>query len=192
MHRRLAGRGGQGAGVDQRLECQSAGADPGIAWAVAASFVAAPLSIVVEAQLACGVAAVIGQMWPVFHRFDGGRANSTGWGVALAVDPIAFLIMMVPVLAAIGMRSAVRPRPTRVLPLAGLLSFAVFPAVIWEQDGLTPAVTVGVILFTLILVRRVTAGLGEDLATGAPAVRVVANRALVDRSELQQRGVTGI
>jgi len=150
------------------------------------------LGLPLEAQLMCGVAAVIGQMWPVFHRFDGGRANSTGWGVALAVDPIAFLIMMLPVLAAIGMRMAVRPRPTRLLPLAGLLSFAVFPAVIWEQEGTTPAVIVGLILFALILIRRVTAGLGQDLATGAPAARVVANRALFDRSELQQRGVTGI
>jgi len=159
---------------------------------VVAVSIARAVGLPLEVQLACGVAAVVGQMWPVFHRFDGGRANSTGWGVALAVDPIAFLIMMVPVVAAIGMRSAVRPRPTRVLPLAGLLSFAVFPAVIWEQDGVTPPVTVGLILFALILVRRVTAGLAEDLATGAPAARVVANRALFDRSELQQRGVTGI
>ena len=175
-------------GITEALAGGLLDAAKGFVAVIAARAVGLPL----EAQLACGVAAVIGQMWPVFHRFDGGRANSTGWGVALAVDPIAFLIMMVPVLAAIGMRSAVRPRPTRVLPLAGLLSFAVFPAVIWEQDGVTPAVTVGLILFGLILMRRVTAGLGEDLATGAPAARIIANRALFDRSELQQRGVTGI
>ena len=78
-----------------------------------------------EIQLACGIAAVVGQMWPVFHRFDGGRANSAGWGLALAVDPIAFFIMMLPVLAAITMRVTVRPRPSRVLPLASLLSFGV-------------------------------------------------------------------
>ena len=154
--------------------------------------VARALGLPLEVQLACGIAAVVGQMWPVFHRFDGGRANSAGWGQALAVDPIAFLIMMLPVLAAIAMRVAVRSRPTRVLPLASLLSFGVFPAVIWEQDGTTPAVQAGLLILALILVRRITAGLGQDLATGAPPARVLANRALFDRTELQQRGVVGI
>src|SRR5207244_2655149 len=54
-----------------------------------AVLVARWLGLPVEIQLACGIAAVVGQMWPVFHRFDGGRANSAGWGLALAVDPIA-------------------------------------------------------------------------------------------------------
>ena len=145
-----------------------------------------------ELQLACGIAAVCGQMWPVFHRFDGGRANSAGWGFALAVDPSAFLIMMIPVVAAVVLRALVRPRPSRLLPIAALLSFGVFPAVIWEQEGTTPAVIAGLALLALILVRRITAGIGEDLATGAPAARVLMNRALFDRSELQQRGVVGI
>ena len=150
------------------------------------------LGLPLEVQLLCGVAAVVGQMWPVFHGFDGGRANSAGWGFALAVDPVAFVIMMLPVIAATALRVAVRPRPTRLLPLAALLSFAVFPAVIWEQDGTTPAVRAGLAILALIIVRRVTAGIGADLATGAAPARVVVNRALFDRSELQQRGVVGI
>jgi acyl phosphate:glycerol-3-phosphate acyltransferase len=154
--------------------------------------VARLLGLPVEVQLACGIAAVVGQMWPVFHRFDGGRANSAGWGFALAVDPVAFVVMMLPVVAALAMRVAVRPRPTRVLPLASLLSFGVFPAVIWEQDGATPAVVAGLVLLGLILARRITAGIADDLALGAPASRVVLNRALFDRSELQQRGLIGI
>jgi glycerol-3-phosphate acyltransferase PlsY len=154
--------------------------------------VARALGLPLEVQLACGIAAIVGQMWPVFHGFDGGRANSAGWGFALAVDPVAFVIMMLPVLAAIAMRLAVRPRPSRVLPLASLLSFGVFPAVIWEQEGTTPVVVAGLVVLALIVVRRVTAGLGQDLATGAPPARVLANRALFDRSELQQRGVVGI
>ena len=158
----------------------------------AAVTVARAIGLPLEVQLACGVAAVAGQMWPVFHRFDGGRANSAGWGFALAVDPAAFVIMMLPVVAAIAMRVAVRPRPSRVLPLASLLSFAVFPAVIWEQEGTTAPVVAGLAILMLIVVRRVTAGLGDDLATGAAPARVLANRALFDRSELQQRGVVGI
>jgi acyl-phosphate glycerol 3-phosphate acyltransferase len=158
----------------------------------AAVVVARALGLPLEVQLACGIAAVVGQMWPVFHGFDGGRANSAGWGFALAVDPVAFVIMELPVLAAIAMRLAVRPRPSRLLPLAALLSFAVFPAVIWEQEGTTPVVVAGLVILGLIVIRRITAGLGADLATGAPAARVLANRALFDRTELQQRGVVGI
>ena len=150
------------------------------------------LGLPLEVQLACGIAAVCGQMWPLFHRFDGGRANSAGWGFALGVDPVAFVIMMVPVVAALAMRALVRPRPSRLLPIAALLSFGVFPAVIWEQEGPTPTVVAGLVLLALIVVRRITAGIALDLATGAPAARVVVNRALFDRSELQQRGVVGI
>jgi glycerol-3-phosphate acyltransferase PlsY len=131
-------------------------------------------------------------MWPIFHRFDGGRANATGWGFALVVDPIAALIMGIPLAVALLATLLVRPRPTRLFPLASLLSFGVFPAVIWEQEGVTPAVVAGLVLLGLILVRRLTAGLRDDLATGAPLSRVISNRALYDRSELQQRGVVAI
>ena len=159
---------------------------------LAAVLAARALGLPLEIQLLCGLAAVCGQMWPLFHALDGGRANSVGWGLALAVDPVAFVIMLLPVAAASVMRVAVRPRPSRLLPLASLLSFLVFPAVIWEQDGVTPVVIGGIALFGLILVRRLSAGLGADLATGAPAARVLANRALFDRSELQERGLVGI
>jgi glycerol-3-phosphate acyltransferase PlsY len=154
--------------------------------------VARALGLPLEDQLACGIAAQVGQMWPAFHQFDGGRANATGWGFAIAVDPIAALIMGIPLYLSLVAVRLVRPRPTRLLPLASILSFAIFPAVIWEQDGITPAVVAGLIVLLLILVRRLTAGLREDLATGAPLARVLANRAIYDRSELQERGVVAI
>ena len=158
----------------------------------AAVLAARALGLDLEVQLSCGIAAIVGQMWPLFHRFDGGRANATGWGFAIAVDPIAALIMGVPIYLSLVANLLVRPRPTRVLPVASLLSFAIFPAVIWEQEGMTPAVAAGLIVLVLIVVRRVTAGVRDDLATGAPASRVLANRALYDRSELQQQGVVDI
>jgi hypothetical protein len=37
-----------------------------------------------------------------------------------------------------------------------------------------------------------TAGIGKDLATGAPAARIILNRVLFDRSELQERGQVAI
>jgi glycerol-3-phosphate acyltransferase PlsY len=131
-------------------------------------------------------------MWPVFHQFDGGRANATAWGFQLAADWIAFLIAWIPVIVGAVLRISVRPRPKRLLPLANLLSYAVFPAVIWEQEGITPTVLAGLAALALVIARRLTAGLPEDLATGAPAGRVLANRALFDRSELQERGLVAI
>lgn len=150
------------------------------------------LGLELEAQLACGIAALVGQMWPLFHRFDGGRANATGWGFALAADPVAAVIMGAPLYLGLLAVRLVNPRPTRLLPLASLLSFAIFPAVIWEQEGVTPTVIAGLVVLGLILVRRLTAGVRDDLATGAPLARVLANRAIYDRSELQQRGVVAI
>jgi glycerol-3-phosphate acyltransferase PlsY len=158
----------------------------------AAVTLARVLGLPLEIQLACGIAAIAGQMWPVFHRFDGGRANSTGWGFAIAADPIAALIMLIPVVASLLLNLAARPRRTRLLPLASLLSFGVFPAVIWEQEGTTPTVVAGLVVLALIIVRRLTAGILDDRATGASLARVLANRALFDRSELQQRGVVEI
>lgn len=154
--------------------------------------VARSLGLPLEVQLACGIAALVGQMWPVFHQFDGGRANATGWGFSLAADPIAALIMGVPLYLSLLAVRIVHPRPTRLLPLASLLSFAIFPAVIWEQEGTTPTVIAGLVVLALILMRRITAGLRNDLATGAPVARVLANRAVYDRSELQERGVVAI
>jgi len=150
------------------------------------------LGLPLETQLLCGLAAIAGQMWPVFHQFDGGRANATAWGFQLAADWIGFLIAWIPVVAAAALRITVRPRPKRLLPLANLLSYAVFPAVIWEQEGVTPTVLAGLAALALVIARRLTAGLREDLATGAPAARVIANRALFDRSELQERGLVAI
>jgi len=178
---------------------KTVGIGPGIVGGVldgakgfAAVVIARALGLPLETQLLCGIAALVGQMWPLFHGFDGGRANATGWGFALAADTIAALIMGTPIYAALLANALVRPRPTRVLPIASLLSFAVFPAVIWEQEGLTPAVAAGLAVLALVLLRRVTAGLREDLATGAPLPRVIANRVLFDRSELQQRGAVAI
>jgi acyl phosphate:glycerol-3-phosphate acyltransferase len=154
--------------------------------------VARSLGLPLEEQLACGISALVGQMWPVFHQFDGGRANATGWGFAIAADPVAALIMGVPLYLGLVAVRVVRPRPTRLLPLASILSFAIFPAVIWEQEGTTPTVVAGLVVLVVILVRRLTAGLREDLATGAPLARVLANRAMYDRSELQERGIVAI
>jgi glycerol-3-phosphate acyltransferase PlsY len=158
----------------------------------AAVVITRALGLPLETQLLCGLAAIAGQMWPIFHQFDGGRANATAWGFELAADFIAFFIAWIPVIVAAVLRITVRPKPRRLLPIANLLSYGVFSAVIWEQDGVTPTVLAGLGALILVVLRRLTAGVREDLATGAPVGRVIVNRALFDRSELQERGRVAI
>lgn len=153
---------------------------------------AAAAGLPVETRVLCAVAVVAGQMWPVFHDLDGGRANATGWGAIVALDAVASLIAAIPLLAAIAARFLVRPHPTRVVPVAALLTFAVWPAVIYETEGVSALVVGGLVILALVVLRRVTAGLGDDLATGAPPARVFLRRALFDRSELQEKGVVPI
>lgn len=151
-------------------------------------WLAAALGLPVETRVLCAIAAVAGQMWPIFHDLDGGRANATGWGALVALDVLAASIAAVPLGVAVAARSLVRPRPTRIVPLAALLTFAVWTAAIRETLGMTPTVAGGLVIFALILIRRLTADVVADLRTGAPLRRVLLNRALYDRSELQERG----
>lgn len=159
---------------------------------LAAVLLARWLGLPLEIQLAAGIAAVAGQLWPVFHGFDGGRANATGWGFCVGVDGVASLIMAVPVVSALVLRAAIPVHPTRLLPVGALASFVVWPAVIWEQEGTTMQGVAGLVVLALILLRRLSAGLGADRALGAPLWRILANRALFDRSELQERGAVSI
>jgi len=154
--------------------------------------IAAALGLPVETRVLCALAAVAGQMWPIFHGLDGGRGNATGWGALVALDILAALIAAIPLAAALALRFSVRPRPRRLVPLASLLTFLVWPAVIWEVFGVTPLVTGGIAMFLLILIRRLTAGLGADIATGTPLRRVLLDRALFDRTALQEKGAVPI
>lgn len=153
---------------------------------------AAALGLPVETRVLCAIAAVAGQMWPLFHDLDGGRANATGWGAILALDLLAAAAPAVVLLVAVAARFLVKPAPRRVVPFAAILTFLVWSATIYEIEGVTPTVVGGLLIFVLIVIRRITADLGEDLATGAPLSRVIANRALYDRSELQERGAIPI
>jgi glycerol-3-phosphate acyltransferase PlsY len=50
------------------------------------------------AGAAAGLAAVVGHIWPLFAGFRGGRAVATGFGAALAMNPLAS-VALIPVAA---------------------------------------------------------------------------------------------
>lgn len=154
--------------------------------------VAAAAGLSADLQMACGIAAVVGQLWPVLHGFDGGRANATGWGVLLVLHVPGAAIGAIPLAVAAAYRLLIRRRPTRALPLVALLTFPIWSAAVAALGGPPSMVGTGLVVFALVLARRITAGLRDDLATGAPVAGILLDRALYDRSELQKRGTVGL
>jgi glycerol-3-phosphate acyltransferase PlsY len=144
-----------------------------------------------------GLAVVVGLMWPIFLKFRGEKANTTGLGMAAALAYQALPFILVP--AAIGAGIRTLPRffgsrqplnerlrfggpPSLSLPLAMLIGFGLLPLGCWIM-GLSWEITIAcLILFILIVIKRLTAGLREDLKTAANKKSVLINRALFDRS----------
>ncbi len=151
-----------------------------------------------------GLAALCGQMWPVFRKFDGERGNTVSVGITFTLSiaygaPLMFLIALGFALAGFAVRTALRWKssgsnlnerlrlggsPSLVFPLGVIIGFASFP-VSSALLGQPPEMTLGlggVVL--LILVRRLTAGLPADLRGSSHPLNVIINRLLFDRSEI--------
>lgn len=146
-----------------------------------------------------GLAAVAGQMWPIFERFDGEKGNSTGFAMAFALAPKPFAIAIVPILAGIIIRTAPRfvasgqstgerlkfgGPPSRSLPLGMALGFAVLPFASWWLGESETVALANVTLFLSIMARRVTADLRRDLRGASNKRSILINRLLYDRSHL--------
>jgi len=160
---------------------------------------------------AAGVAAVVGQMWPVFRKFDGEKGNTTGIGLVIALtmyltatdSPLAYIVFIafaIPILVGIGIRTTPRfmqPDQTfsqrfmfggpvsNSMPLGMAVGFAAAPLTSWclrQPLEMTLALTA---VFILIMIRRLTANLSADLKTATTSVKsILINRLLYDRSYL--------
>jgi len=158
---------------------------------------------------ASGVAAVIGQMWPVFRKFDGEKGNTTGIGVIIVltsyltatISPLAyvvFIIFAIPILIGGGIKiipGIIAPGQTlnerlmlggpmsNSMPLGMLAGFAVAPlasACLKQPSEMTWALLA---IFVFIMIRRLTAGLSKDLKTATISIgAMLLNRFLYDRS----------
>ncbi len=140
-----------------------------------------------------GLAAVSGQMWPIFSRFDGEKGNSIGVAMAGALTPIPLFIAAVPF--AIGVAVKTAPRlldnslslnqrltvggpPSRSLPLGMAIGFIVLPIASWGlREPLV--ITLGLLtLFILIMVRMSTSRLRSVLTENAVINSILINRLL--------------
>jgi glycerol-3-phosphate acyltransferase PlsY len=152
-----------------------------------------------------GVAVVIGQMWPVFQKFNGEKGNTTGIGMAFAlsigVGHNALWVMysgIVCFLAAVLGRTIPRFMAkgqsveeklklggpvSNSMPLGMLSGFVVMPLVSWFLDQPIEMTLALAVTFVAIVIRRLTANLGADLKTARTSTgKILLNRFLLDRS----------
>ncbi len=141
-----------------------------------------------------GIASVVGQMWPVFERFFGGRGGASSGGVLLGLVLVTLLtprivVIVVPFAVGFAMKKVRRREgPSRSVPLGMLLTFILAPLAswVWQQPCAIILTSVGILL--LLILRRLTADLSSDLR-GVLSARQVAgillNRLLYDRSYVE-------
>lgn len=149
-----------------------------------------------------GVAAVFGQMWPVFQRFDGEKGNTTGLGAELALSLcyngfLFFFCSGIIMLTGFFIRTIPRMRkeknlnerlklggpPSNSVPIAMIVGFAVMPIVSWLIDQ-PPVMTIALlVIFIGIVIRRLTAKLGRDIKNPRTGLgKILLNRLILDRS----------
>ena len=115
------------------------------------------------------VLAVVGNGWPVYLRFNGGR------GVAVATGTIAALSLagLIAVLMCYAW-GAIRGR----IAMAVLLAFLVLPVVSFFFDGLT--VSLGFCAILVLLLLRRLEGLPDDVRTYGHLWRLIRDRLVFD------------
>jgi glycerol-3-phosphate acyltransferase PlsY len=152
-----------------------------------------------------GVAALIGQMWPVFQKFNGEKGNTTGAGMELTLASfigggaliafgycvlcfaIGFFVRTIPRFMAKNQTMSEKLKlggpVSNSLPLGMLVGFAVTPLASWLLNQPVELVTASAVAFILIVIRRLTANLGKDLKAPRTSVSsILLNRFLFDRS----------
>jgi glycerol-3-phosphate acyltransferase PlsY len=149
-----------------------------------------------------GLAAVCGQMWPAFSRFDGEKGNSVALPMAVALTPWPALIALVPIIIALIIRTIPRLMKSskstkepvfggsysRSMPLGMATAFFILPWASWYLGEPPEIVFSYAALFVLmIMVRRITAGLKSDLKESRNIRSIVIKRFLYDRATKRWR-----
>ena len=146
--------------------------------------------------VACGLAAVVGQMWPVFSRFDGEKGNTVGLGMAVTLAYTATFIAIIPALVGLISKlvkalklkgQTTRTRFTKgagtsnTLPIGVAIAFFILPFAAWFLGEPVEIVVGFIILFVIIMIRRLTQGITEDIKAKRKLGEVLLNRFLFDR-----------
>jgi len=105
---------------------------------------------------AAGLAAVVGHILPVWHRFRGGRGVATAIGVAIALHPVAGLVLAVVwlVLVLVGKVASIASLVTMALYVPALAIGGIRGAAL----GLTAVIVVLVVVRHAPNIRRILSG----------------------------------
>ena len=176
----------------------------GITWdvvkgGVAVVIVDRVLNLEVGLVAGIGLAVVVGEMWSVFLNFRGEKANTTGLGMAMALAYQAIAFLLVPIVLGAAIRTVPRllkkgqtnderlklgGPPSLSLPLGMLCGFALFPVGCWIMDLPWEVTGAGIVLFALIVLKRLITDLKEDIQAGRNLSSVLLYRFLFDRSSI--------
>jgi len=97
------------------------------------------------APVAAGVAAIIGHVYPVWLRFQGGKGVATACGVFWALAPVATALAAGIFLLVVWI--------TRYVSLGSIVATAILPPLTWLTNEPTPVVT-GALVAALLVVER--------------------------------------
>jgi glycerol-3-phosphate acyltransferase PlsY len=146
-----------------------------------------------------GVAVILGELWPVFLKFRGEKSNTTGMGMAAALVYKAIPFLLAPIVLGALIRTVPRffrrgqtmdkrmelgGPPSLSLPLGMFFGFALFPVGCWYCDAGWERTAAGTALFVLIMVKRLTFGLTDDIKREGLKPSILANRLLFDRRSI--------
>jgi glycerol-3-phosphate acyltransferase PlsY len=114
----------------------------------------------------CGVSAVVGNCWPVYLRFRGGKGVATGLGVFLRLMPLAALGALLVWLAAVAVSRYVSLGSVLGAGSAPLLATALGHP--WPVAAAAAAVAVIIAVRHRDNLRRLATGTERRLGQGAP------------------------
>jgi glycerol-3-phosphate acyltransferase PlsY len=108
--------------------------------------IAARLTSGSAVPVAAGVAAIVGHVYPIWLRFQGGKGVATACGVFWVLAPLATLISVVVFVATVWM--------TRYVSLGSVIATALLPAMAWITQQAPPVIAGAVAAALLILERH--------------------------------------
>lgn len=124
--------------------------------------VAQAMGTTAEIAAGAGLAAVLGHVFPVWFGFRGGKGVATGFGVFVALFPLAAALALAVFVGVVG--------ATRLVSLGSIVAAAALPlaAVAFARAGWAPPVPAGVALIAVaavgVVLARHRANLGRLLA----------------------------
>jgi glycerol-3-phosphate acyltransferase PlsY len=165
------------------------------------------LNLELWAVAGAAVVSVVGQMWPVFQKFDGEKGNTTGLGAATGLTlcyGAGWVLLSGVVLMLLGFLFRAVPRAIKQaqtfkevlsfggpasnsLPIGMLLGFVAMPLVSWILNEPWEITTALLAILILIIIRRLTADVRKDIHEGKSSTgKILLNRLFLDRSYYQE------